>query len=173
MKKIFSIIVAILSLYMLVTTSISASAVAENTDTIEFFEFTESNTRMESNGSFEFRVKLRLTSDLFYATSDTLRIDTAAWIYNQAMDEYGADPDEVRYADSNITFTVTLYDAGFFGGEVASYVGRCDEIYGGRTFSVEEGHRYYIEIVPNCDFYGTPRFVEGYGRVSPISLNEP
>lgn len=176
MKKIYTIIVAILSLCVLATASVSASDVAENTDTIEFFEFTESNARMGANGNFTFLVRIRLVSDTFYATSNQLRLNVKAWIYNQ-----GTDPDETpdeydtHDIDTSVRYTVTLYKKVGLGGreEVGHYTGSCSNQSGGRLFSVEEGEAYFLEITSNYDFTGSPRFIKGEGSVSPMSLNPP
>lgn len=176
MKKVFTIIVAIISLCILATASISASDVAENTDTIEFFEFTESNARMGENGNFEFLVRIRLVSDEFYATSNRLDLRVKAWIYNQAYDP-DETPDEfdTHYIDTSVRYTVTLYKKVGLGGreEVGHYTGSCSNQFGGRLFSVESGEAYFLEITSGYDFTGSPRFIKGEGSVSPMSLEAP
>lgn len=172
MKRIKIMVSAVLVFALLFAVSSSAVESVEDYRDYEYFEFVNSDSRMSSNGYFEFQLRIRLESDKFIATSDELRIDTCAHILDWAYTD-NEDPDDDTYVDATKKFTVTLYKDGVLSdSKVGSYTGKCDNVYGGLTFSVEKNATYYIVITSNYDFSGTGQWIAGYGRVSPIELSE-
>lgn len=161
MKRIISFITCLLLLTSMSIGTIATSIDDISTDTDEYLVFTPSLERIASDGSFDFYMRIRVTSNKFYATSNTLRINTAAKIYDQATSS--------SYTDKSIQFRVTLYKSS--GTKVGSYVGNADNIYGGKTFNVTSGQKYYIEITSLYDFTGTGKYIDGYGKASPILLS--
>ncbi|MGM9653155.1 MAG: hypothetical protein ACI3XP_05925 [Eubacteriales bacterium] len=131
----------------------------------EYFHFSNSATRMNYDGSFDFRFYVSVTSDHFIATSNTLTIATCVSIYNMVTESYETSSDYM--------FGLTLYKNDFWNTAVGSYVGCADGIYGGLTFTVEEGCEYYFRIMRYDDRNaGTGKYYDGYGNAYPISLVE-
>ncbi len=158
MKYLKRIISAVLCLSLILCLPLGASA-ATFDDTEDYIEFTSGNERMTSDGSFTFNISQWVNTTVFTADSSTIRIDTAAQIKDGAA----------THTDSSVKFTVTLYKAAT-GEVVGSYQGNADYIYGGRSFSVVQGAKYYIKIaVASGQLYGTEK-LNGYGAVSPVHL---
>ena len=144
---------------------VSAAEIQSN-EFESYIEFTNNNQRIASDGTFTFEFNYRLVSDKFTANSTTIRIDTCCIV---SMWDGSGD----EFTDSDEKFRVTLYHDGFFDTAVGSYVGKADNIYGGKTFSgIEKGDKYYFEITPiNENLSMTPRHLKGYGKVSNVTVN--
>lgn len=157
-KKIISIII--------VTVIISifggfAAIGSTNYNNLEYCSFIQSNARMEADGSFGFTMRWSIQSaQNFTARSNYISINTRADIW----DAYNGN----SYTDSSKYYRVTLYRVGW--GQVGTYLGCADNVYGGVTFTnVVQGASYYFIIsgesaLPdNCYF-------DGYGRVVPVTV---
>lgn len=159
MKRMKKIISVALCMALLLCLPLGASAATfDGTD--EYIRFISGNKRLNSEGYFEFYIKQWVNTDVFTANSTTLRIDTFAQIKDGSA----------THTDSSVEFTMTLYKAN---GEVAgSYIGKADGIYGGKSFTVVKGAKYYIKIsVESGSLYGNER-LDGYGNVTPIIYNK-
>lgn len=153
MKRIISVA---LCMALLLCLPLSASA-ATFDDTEEYIRFVSGNERLTGSGDFTFNISQWVKTDVFTANSSTLRIDTCAQIKDGTA----------THTDSSVKFTMTLYKASN-NQVVGSYTGMADGIYGGKSFAVVKGAKYYIKIsVESGSLYGTEK-LNGYGNVSPI-----
>ena len=164
-KSYFRLVSLVLSIVMLSLCAISSSAFSENShDFLEDkFEFISPNPmeRINSDGTFTFLFRHTLTSGKFTANSNTIRIDTGAQVYDAATKEY--------YNDSNVLFTVTLYKST--GVRVGTYLASADDAYGGISYPVTKGAKYYLYFESQTDFTGTGKYISGWGEVSPVTVS--
>lgn len=166
MRKSF---ICLLSAILFCSTCLVGVSAAELSPNVfdSYIQFYNSNQRMESDGSFIFEFNYRVVSDRFTANSTSIRIDTCCVVcmWDGTGDEF---------TDSNEKFKVTLYHDGFFfDSAVGHYIGKADNIYGGKTFTdIKKGDKYYFEITPvNENLSMTPRHLKGYGKVSNVTVN--
>ena len=134
------------------------------TDSESYFAFVNDNTRMDSNGSFEFSLHSRLQSDSFVADSDWITIRTNAHLFQRGAAQ-------IVY-DSSVVYRITLYKDTLFPSQVGSYSGRANGNTVSEEFHVEEGSTYYfvITIDEPTDFHLTSYYLEGDGRVYPVTV---
>ena len=156
MKQMKKIISVALCMVLLLCLPLGASA-AKFDDTDEYIRFVSGSERLTEKGHFEFNIRQWVKTDVFTADSTTLRIDTFAQIKDGTA----------THTDASVKFTMTLYKAA--NDEVAgSYTGKADGIYGGKSFTVVKGAKYYIKIsVESGSLYDSER-LNGYGNVTPI-----
>lgn len=158
MKQLKRIISAVLCMALVLCLPVGASA-ASFDDNADYIRFVPGNERLTAAGHFTFNIGQWVETAVFTANSSSLRIDTCAQIKDGT--EY--------HTDSDVKFTVTLYKAAN-GQEIGSYTGNADGIYGGRSFTVVKGAKYYIKVaVKSGSLYGTEK-LNGYGDVTPITL---
>ena len=162
MKKILALIliISLLSGVLSVSTFASDNNSSDTADNFEHICFLEDDNRIYSNGYFEFTIRWGVTSDTFTANSSSITIQTCAWIY----DSY----DHSTYNDSSKRFQLTLYKAN--GTYIGSYIGYANSVYGGLSFSVTNGASYYFKI-STLDALPDNCYVDGYGYVSPVTVN--
>lgn len=158
MKYLKQILSVVLCLSLVLCLPVGASA-ATLDRTEDYIEFITDDERLTNNGDFEFNIGQWVKTQVFTADSNKITICTAARIKDGTA----------SHTDPSVKFTVSLYKAAT-GERVGAYQGNADYIYGGRTFDVVSGAKYYIkvEIAPG-QLYGGER-LNGYGRVSPIHL---
>lgn len=165
MKSHVKVLSAVLSIVMLFMCAISSSAFNGDQTNLpeEKFEFIplRPEERMDSDGSFTFLFRHSLTSEKFTANSSSVRIDTGAQVYDLATDSY--------YNDSNVLFTVTLYKSN--GVRVGRYLASADNAYGGISYPTTKGQKYYLYFSSQTDFAGTGKYISGWGRVTPVTVN--
>ena len=137
------------------------SAVFASTNNEEYIRFhSNSDTRMDSDGYFDFTIRSRQRSDKFTANSDEITIRIGAQIWDTSSQDY------VKTSD---TITVTLYTS--LGIKVGSFTINCDGYDKSKTFKVTDGKKYYFEVSADQSFSDRENLhIIGMGRVSPISL---
>ena len=149
----------LLMLLLSVMLSFSCISVAFASTPDEYIRFYDnSNTRINSNGTFDFLIRSLLKSDTFTADSDEITISIAGKVW---------DSNNSTFLTTSDTFTVTLRtSAGVKVGK--SFTVNCDGKTVSKSFSVTEGKKYYFEISANGNYSGTAKYVKGDGRVTPI-----
>ena len=137
------------------------SAVFASTINEEYIRFhNNSDTRMDSDGYFDFTIRSSQRSDKFTANSDEITIRVGAQVWDTNSQDY------VKTSD---TITVTLYTS--LGIKVGSFTINCDGYDKSKTFKVTDGKKYYFEVSANQSFADRENLrIIGMGRVSPISL---
>lgn len=158
-----------LAVIMMLQGLMTSSYASDTYEVTEYFRFIDSNERMNSDGTFEYRFYAAQYSDYFYPTDDQIWIWTRTMIYDQAVDEYFGT------SDVNYQYKVTLYKS-IIGKtlvkNLGSYTGLCNGMNYQRQYDVEVGERYffYIERVTEVNV-GTGQYYDGYGKVSPVELS--
>ena len=160
MKKFISIFLSSLIFMMCCIVPIGASDASYD----EYIQFTSSNARMESDGSFHFYFRTRVTSDYFTADSSTMTVTTQAHLFAQ-------DGTKETFVTSDVSFRLTLYKKNFIGkSKVMSYIAYTDNIYGGVEVEVEKGKKYFLELECLNNLDSTKYYIEGIGLVTPVTL---
>ena len=157
MAKIKKAVSLLLCLAVILCIPMNAFATGAS-DPDEYIEFVPGEARMSSDGSFTFNIRQYVTSGAFIANSSSIQINTRAYISRGGS----------TYTDSSVSFILTLYNSS--GSEVGSYRGYADGVYGGRSFSVTSGQRYYFRITVNTSSLGSSEYLNGSGRVSPVTV---
>lgn len=129
--------------------------------TEEYIRFMPGNARIDSNGDFTFYIHSDLMSGKFTAKDDNLTIKASAYIYNN-------NTGGVRKS-TKVTFTISLYEYNKDEGSslVGSFTGAADKKNHSDSFSVTNGHVYYMEIVIQGSLGGS-EYVKGSGNISNI-----
>lgn len=167
MKKIMRVLTIILCVSLLSTSAI-ASEVIPGASVRSYLRFIENDSRIYSNGDFDFSFAYRVISDHFYPTRSYITISTTAYVHC-------ADTGET-YPDSSTDYQycVRLYKKGFFDTLIGTYYGLSDGTQYNGYFVVTEGAEYYFDIVPVDDhLWITSYSITGTGHVSNISLTAP
>ena len=160
MKKILSIFLALTILVLTFVMPVSA----HSSESDEYITFTTSNSRIESDGSFHFYFRTKVTSDYFIADSSQITLMTQAHLYAQ-------DGTGNTYTTTKVSFIVTLHQKVWYGSKaIMSYIAYPDDVYGGLTINVTEGKKYYFELVSQTDLDSTKYYIEGTGLVTPITV---
>lgn len=164
LKKAFAIILSVLLVMSITGSTAFATDIESEQDPNEYIHFTQSNTRMASDGSFDFKFSNLLTSDRFTANSTYISINTRVWLYRQDNGETSTD--------NSSEFCLVLYHNGIFDTEVGRYYGYANNIYGGLTFNnIKKGDKYYFTLSPtNGNFHLGPYYFQGSGDVSPVTV---
>lgn len=163
--KISTCFLAAIMCFFACSAGVFAADIKQEKEPQDYITFTPSQSRMESDGSFEFELHARLESGKFKANGTEITIQTACVI--KLYDGTGRE-----YTDSSEKFMVTLYRSGFIPTAVGSYVGNADNIYGGLTFTnIKQGKKYYFVIAPvDPNFSLSPKYLKGYGRVYDVTV---
>lgn len=160
MKKIISILLS--SIIFVLTLVMPVSANLSESD--EYIRFETSNSRIESDGSFHFYFRTKVTSDYFTADTSQITLMTQAHLYAQ-------DGTGNTYTTKDVSFIVTLHQKVWYGSKaIMSYIAYPDDIYGGLTINVTQGKKYYFELVCQTNLDSTRYYIEGTGMVTPVTL---
>lgn len=160
MKRFLSILfVLVFSIVGLQITSFA------NDDTIDYFEFVKSDSRMASNGDFTFDVRIELQSDKFIPQSSTITLSANAVIYDTAISSPVIDP--------SVEYVIGVYRSGIISKRVAMLTGYAD----GGTYEItitglDTSKKYFLVIAPIDKEYftGTGKSLYGSGNVYDVDV---
>lgn len=161
MKKLLQRFIMLTLCIMICSTSVLGHDVTGG----DYFSFVNNLGRMSSDGSFEFEIQIRVTSDTFIATSNTITIETSAQVYSSTEDEYFNSTDE-KYK-----YGVSLIKDGVLDTPVDYYHAYSNGRSKSMTFDVKKGSKYYIEIYAvNKNLKTESYYISGEGTASDIKL---
>ncbi len=131
----------------------------------DYFRFVNNPGRMFSDGSFDFVIQISEKSDKFIATSNTITIETSAQVYSSTEDNYfNSSSDDYKYG-------VSLIKDGIIDTPVDYYQAYSNGNAKSKTFNVQKGSKYYIEIYAvNKNLKMTSYYISGEGTASNIEL---
>ena len=109
MKNLKGILIAILCVSMIICTPTLINA--STTDTIdEYFNFVTSPARINSDGSFDFRIHTHINSETFTTTSTSINLNIKAQVYDAAAEE----DEEQYYGTRDVVYTVQIVSDSLF-----------------------------------------------------------
>lgn len=154
--KIKSLLMLLLSL--VISLNFVSFAFASSND--EYIKFNNNpNTRMDSDGNFDFQIRSSVKSDTFTADSDEITINISGEVW---------DSQNKVWVKTSDTFSVTLYTSlGFKVGD--TFTVNCNGRSVSKSFDVTEGKKYYFQITANKSYSGTAYYIIGDGCVSPVT----
>lgn len=155
MKRLFSFFLALAIFF---TMPLYAKAATYDCD--EYIRLTPSISRINSNGSYTFKIRDYLNSDEFMTTSFNITITASACIYNNST---GATSNS-----NNVHYTISLYQAST--GNLMNYftVAANGESVSNKI-PVTTGAKYYIRIEVTGSL-GYNEYIKGSGQISNITL---
>lgn len=136
-----------------------------NNDTIDYFKFVNSNSRMASNGDFTFDVRNELISDKFIPKSSTITLSAHAVIYDTAISYPVIDP--------SVEYTIGVFRDSFFKKRVATLTAYADgEVYEMTVTGLDTSKTYYLYIIPSDKdyFVGTGKSIKGEGSIYDVTV---
>ena len=134
------------------------TALANDNNEHNYFQFTTAVTRMDNDGTFEFEIEKWVKSDNFKATSNKITVQTKALVHYENGNIVN------NYKSNNVKFKVELISS-HNQKVVGSYVGKCDNIKGGLQFDVEKGKQYHLKISVYQSSVGPYESIKGSGEV--------
>lgn len=163
-KKIISLILSLIFILTLGCSTVFATDSSSEIDEFNYIRFNPTDTRIASDGSFDFRFSYNLRSDTFIANSTSISINTCAHLSRLGTGEITTSRTH--------QFCVVLKHDGIVDKEVGRYYGYADGVYGGLTFTnIKKGDKYYFTMSPtDGNFHLGAYYFEGYGDVSPVTI---
>ena len=160
-KKVISLAAV---LFMMLSCFSPITALANDNNEHNYFQFATAVTRMDKNGNFEFEIEKWVKSDNFKANSNKITVLT------QAMLHYDNGTTVTNSKNDNVKFKVELIN-GHNQKVVGSYIGKCDNIRGGLQFNVEKDKQYYLKIsVYDQSKLGPHESIKGTGQVYDVEV---
>ncbi len=158
---------ALITACIMIVLGFNTFAIATNQSTTspdDFFRFI-SDTKIASNGDFEFSFRNSVTSNKFKPTNTSITVSTI--VHLKAYDGTGPE-----LTDPSRTIKVQLYRSGLFNKLIGSYTAAADDRNRIKTFSnLNTNKKYYLVLQSNDPTIGTTNLrFEGTGHVSSIQI---